>query len=107
MPKDLPTSAETAQAARWFAAQRRRLGSLEELDSYRHWSESAANRSALARLHALWADLGHAYAADEHSSIAPPSRKVAIAIGCIAAATLGLMCCVEGPFWTSLDWITR
>jgi hypothetical protein len=47
------------------------------------------------------------YAPAEHGAMARPSRKVALAIGCMAVAALGLMFCAGGPFWTSLDWTTR
>lgn len=108
MTQEFGTSPVSAQAARWFAAQLRRLASLEERESYRRWAENAANRRALARLHALWADLEHVYTgAEQHRRIAHPSRKVAIVTGCVAAATLCLLCFVGGPFWTTLDWTTR
>ena len=101
------TPSATAQAARWFAAQRRKLGTLEERESYRRWGENANNRRAVARMHALWADLGYIYVSEQHNNTAHPSGETAVAIGCVAATTLALMFYVRGPFWTSLDWITR
>lgn len=107
MTDPLQNSPASVQAARWFAAQRRKLGTLEERESYRRWAENQANRDALAKLHALWADLGRVQVDEPYCPTARPSFKVMIAIACIATATAGLMWGVEGPFWTCLNWTTR
>lgn len=91
------------EAARWFAALRRGVMTIQEHGEYERWIAAKANRAALTRMEEVWSGLE---SADPHPA-AHLGRKVMVAALC---ATLGmelLTLTSNSSFWTSLDWANR
>lgn len=103
------------QAARWFAALRRGVMSLEERDAYENWRRQSGNARAISDLERIWGALGMA---QDHFAGANAAPVRAAARGKVARSALLAVCAVSlgigilsysGPdrFWTTLDWTDR
>ena len=103
------------EAARWFAALRRGVMSLEERNAYEAWINDFANARAMDDMDRIWGALKHAQGHFDGANIAPaavPMRaKVArSALLAVCALSLGIgILSYSGPdrFWTALDWTDR
>lgn len=96
------------EAARWFAALRRGVMTIQEHEEYERWIAAKANRAALARMETVWSGVESA----NPRPVPHLGRKVMVAALC---ATLGMALLAfssnSGPgnsgFWNSLDWANR
>lgn len=92
------------EAARWFAALRRGVMTLEECVAYEQWQRLRENREALAAMGELWESL---------EGTVLPSRprtalKLAFAAICVLTLGTGIMSSASSAsFWTGLDWTNR
>jgi len=97
--------ADIDQAARWFAAQRRGVMSLEEQAARDAWLSSPENRKALSVLEKVWSVLE---TAPKPAMLPTRSRKLLLAAICVSCVVLGLASStMGGEFWSGLDWINR
>jgi len=92
------------EAARWFAALRRGVMTLEERQAFEHWQRQRENRDALAAMGALWQSL--------EGAVLPPRPRIALrlAFAAICVLTLGtgiLSSAKDASFWNGLDWTNR
>jgi transmembrane sensor len=105
----------TEEAARWFAARRRGVMTVEERDRYEIWARDAVNVSAMARLERTWAAVGVAEG-QLHKAVrrpAPPprsrlARSALLAAMCAVSLGIGVLSYSdETGFWTTLNWTDR
>jgi transmembrane sensor len=97
--------ADIDEAARWFAAQRRGVMSLDEQAAREAWLSSRENRKALSVIEGLWSALE---TAPKPAMLPPMSRKLLLAAICVSCLVLGLASSITGgEFWSGLDWINR
>jgi ferric-dicitrate binding protein FerR (iron transport regulator) len=102
------------EAARWFAILHRGVMTLEERFAYERWVADETHRLAMADMHRVWAlvEAGRGpirlVAARARGPVHSPSAR-RIMIGAMCAISVGLVAlsCVQVPFWTALDWVTR
>jgi len=103
------------EAARWFAARRRGMMTVEERDRYEIWTRDAVNVSAMARLERTWAAVGVAEG-QLHKAVrrpAPPprsrlARSALLAAMCAVSLGIGVLSYSdETGFWTTLNWTDR
>jgi ferric-dicitrate binding protein FerR (iron transport regulator) len=104
------------EAARWFAALRRGVMSLEERAAYQAWCRDRANRAAITELERTWDSLG---ALREHlgevtsatadaGAQARYGRPALVATMCAVSLVIGILSYSESSgFWTTLDWMAR
>jgi ferric-dicitrate binding protein FerR (iron transport regulator) len=100
-------------AARWFAARRRGVMTLEECAAHEKWLASGANRAAMTEMEGLWAALEGA--GERNSDIARDAElasqswhKIMVAVMCVISLGIGALSYTGNPsFWTSLDWTNR
>ena len=92
-------------AARWFAARRRGVMSVEERAAFDAWSAAPDNRSALRQMENIWAAVGDLGGIER----TPRKRNATVfAAMCVACVALGILTVETGsPFWTTLDWSDR
>jgi transmembrane sensor len=108
-------TANSEDAALWFARRRRGVMTLEERAAFESWRREPANAAAMAELEQVWATLQIA-----QGHIAPRAESVPVvrAPKIAAPALLAVMCAVSigigvisysgnHEFWTSLDWVDR
>jgi transmembrane sensor len=112
-PRPAPRQEE---AARWFAALRRGVMSLEERAAYDSWRRDRLNRAAFAELEQSWESLD---ALREHlidtgtdaaASKTPPrfGRPALVAAMCALSLVIGVLSySAHSSFWTTLDWTDR
>ncbi len=81
---DMRMPDRTEEAARWFAARRRGVMTVEERDRYETWARDAVNVSAMARLERTWAAVGVAEG-QLHKAVRRPA-PAAVANGPFRAA---------------------
>ncbi len=113
--RDMRTPDRLEEAARWFAARRRGVMTVEERDRYESWVRDAANVSALARLDRTWAAVGiaHDRLHDVAQRPAPPprsrlARSALLAAMCAVSLGIGVLSYSdETGFWTTLNWTDR
>jgi len=97
--------ADIDEAARWFAAQRRGVMSLDEQAARTAWLSSPENQKALLVMEKLWAALE---AAPKPAMLAAKSRNLLLAAICLSCLVIGLASSAAGSqFWSGLDWINR
>jgi transmembrane sensor len=91
------------EAARWFAALRRGVMTLEEREAFEQWQRRRENRDALAAMSELWRALDGA--------VLPPrpriALKLAFAVLCVLMLGTGILSSEGAAFWTGLDWTNR
>lgn len=103
-------------AARWFAALRRGVMSLEERAAYEAWRRDRRNAAAMAECEALWQALEavrmefpHAASTtvqDRHR--ARFGRPALVAAMCAVSLVIGALSYGgHSAFWTTLDWTDR
>jgi ferric-dicitrate binding protein FerR (iron transport regulator) len=105
------------EAARWFAALRRGMMTLEERAAYDAWRSHARNAAALAEFERVWEALELVRdrycdsAADIH---ARPRRSRKFARSALVAAMCAVFLVIgvlsysgDSQFWTALDWTAR
>lgn len=91
------------EAARWFAALRRGVMTIQEHHEYERWIAVRANRAALARMEDVWSGVESA-----NPRPAPHlGRKVMVAALCATLGMALLSLTSNSGFWTSLDWANR
>jgi ferric-dicitrate binding protein FerR (iron transport regulator) len=104
------------EAARWFAASRRGVMTIEERAAYAAWRSDAANAAAIAEFERVWDALE--LVRDRYSegtiegAAAPRSRRFVrpalVAAMCAVSLVIGVLSYSGGtPFWTALDWTDR
>jgi len=101
------------EAARWFAALRRGVMSLEERAAYNGWIAEPKHAAKLRELESTWALLEMA-GPRLTGSAAPrprrprPARAMMLAVACVASLGIGVMSYGgDTQFWTTLDWSNR
>ena len=112
---DMRASDRLEEAARWFAALRRGVMTVEDRARYENWVRDAANRSAMARLEGTWAALGVAedrLQAAVRRPAPPPrarfARSALVAAMCVVSLGIGVLSYSdETGFWTTLNWTDR
>jgi ferric-dicitrate binding protein FerR (iron transport regulator) len=104
------------EAARWFAALRRGVMSVEECEAYEDWRRDRANRSVFAELEHTWNALEgvkeHLAGAGARSSRPSASRTFGrpalVAAMCAVSLVIGVLSYSgHSSFWTTLDWTDR
>jgi transmembrane sensor len=101
------------EAARWFAAKRRGVMTVEERAACAQWLRDPENAAAMTELDRVWAIVGVAErdlrGADEMP--AKPNRAVRSAlVAAMCAVSIGIAALSYGGnpnFWTTLDWTDR
>jgi ferric-dicitrate binding protein FerR (iron transport regulator) len=105
-----------AAAARWFAAQRRGVMSIEEREALDHWRRDGRNAAAMADIERRWEMLKSLErefsdgAALPAASVARrnPARPMLVAAVCALSLVIGALSYGgHSAFWTTLDWTDR
>jgi transmembrane sensor len=110
-------TANMDEAARWFAALRRGMMTLDERAAFRLWRSDPANEALFAELGTIWESLGAVRPADFASfgRAGGPRRRGAVVRSAVAGAVFAAMLAGAGslphlgsaPSWTELDWWSR
>jgi transmembrane sensor len=108
-------SSRQEEAARWFAASRRGVMTLEERAAYAAWRSDAANTAAIAEFQRLWDALELVKERYCEGAIAAAprmrgrfARPALVAALCALSLVIGVLSYRGGtPFWTALDWTDR
>lgn len=83
---------------------------LEERAAYEQWLADETHPPAMAEMQRVWEVLGPSRGSIRVES-APahvdPARRIMVAAMCVISLGLLALSCVQTPFWTSLDWVTR
>lgn len=105
------------EAARWFAASRRGVMTLEERAAYAAWRSKPANAAAFAEFERVWDALElvrDRYSDDDAaagSSASPRvrfARPALVAAMCAVSLVIGVLSYSgDSQFWTVLDWTAR
>ena len=105
------------EAARWFAATRRGVMSLEERAAYAAWRKDRANAAAIAEFERVWQALelvrdryldGVAGREVQRSVQRRFSRPALVAAMCAVSLVIGVLSYSgDSHFWTALDWTDR
>ena len=112
-PEDM--SRET-DAARWFAAQRRGVMSIEERAAFEAWRRDSRNAAAMAAMERSWEMLKALESEFAEGAAVPaaavarhhPARPVLVAAVCALSLVIGaLSYSGHSAFWTTLDWTDR
>lgn len=100
-------------AARWFAASRRGVMTLEERAAFELWMKTPANAAAIDELRRTWDTLEKLRPKVSQTS-APkakprrPARAIMLAVACVASLGIGVLSYDnDAQFWTTLDWSNR
>ena len=103
------------EAARWFAARRRGVMSVDERALYEGWLDDAHNVSAMNRVERAWSMLDAAHGL--FPDTAPPSesrprsrfaRPALMAAMCVVTLGIGVLSYSDHTgFWTALNWTDR
>jgi transmembrane sensor len=110
------TASRHEEAARWFAALRRGVMSLDERAAYEDWRRDRANRAAFAELEQTWDSLDairphlvEASTAMVTARVHPRlSRPALVAAMCAVSLVIGVLSYSgHSSFWTVLDWTAR
>jgi len=113
---DVTSSARRQEAARWFAASRRGVMSLEERAAYARWRSDAANAATLAEFEQVWhavqqqgvASGSHAEAVSLPQRGKRLARPALVAAMCAVSLVIGVLSYSgDSQFWTALDWTAR
>ena len=103
-------------AARWFAARRRGVMTVEERARYQAWVSDPGNASAMARLDRAWSVAGAVEdrlleRAKGGSALQPRSRlarSALLAAMCVVSLGIGVLSYSDDTgFWTTLNWTDR
>lgn len=105
------------EAARWFAATRRGVMSLEERAAYAAWRSNRVNAAAMADFERVWQSLElvrDRYSDDvpdravQHSPQRWFARPALVAAMCAVSLVIGVLSYSgDSHFWTALDWTDR
>lgn len=103
------------EAARWFAARRRGVMTVEERDRYKAWSADPGNAAAIMRLNRTWSALGVAEDRLDDAlreSVPQPrsryARSALLAAMCVVSLGIGVLSYSDDTgFWTTLNWTDR
>jgi ferric-dicitrate binding protein FerR (iron transport regulator) len=103
------------EAARWFAARRRGVMTVEERARYQAWFGDPANASAMAQLDRAWSALGAVEdrLLDAMREPAPQprsryARSALLAAMCVVSLGIGVLSYSDDTgFWTTLNWTDR
>jgi ferric-dicitrate binding protein FerR (iron transport regulator) len=103
------------EAARWFAARRRGVMTVEERALYEDWVSDVNNVSAIARMEQAWKALGVAEHRMQGVGKVPslPSRSrlarpALLAAMCVVSLGIGVLSYADDTgFWTTLNWTDR
>ena len=114
---DATSSIQRQEAARWFAASRRGVMSLEERAAYARWRSDAANAATLAEFEQVWhaveqiqgvASGSHAEAVTLPQRGKRFARPALVAAMCAVSLVIGVLSYSgDSQFWTALDWTAR
>jgi len=112
---DMRTLDRTQEAARWFAARRRGVMTVEERARFQAWAVDPANRTAMARLDKAWSALGAVedQLLDAIREPAPQprsrfARSALLAAMCAVSLGIGILSYSDDTgFWTTLNWTDR
>ncbi len=105
-----------AAAARWFAAQRRGVMSIEERAAFESWRRDTRNAAAMAAMERSWEMLKALEGEFAEGAAMPapsiarrhPARPVLVAAACALSLVIGaLSYSGHSAFWTTLDWTDR
>jgi ferric-dicitrate binding protein FerR (iron transport regulator) len=87
---------------------------LEERATYERWVADETHRLAMADMHRVWSlvEAGRGpiqpVSARARGSIqSPTARRIMLGAMCAISVGLVALSCVQVPFWTALDWVTR
>ncbi|HVZ27193.1 MAG TPA: DUF4880 domain-containing protein [Rhizomicrobium sp.] len=95
----------TEEAARWFAALRRGVMSLEERAAYEAWVALPENKRAMEGMKALWASLE---GTPKPAALPRHLRRALVsAIFVSSLAVTAISVAGNSHFWTALDWTNR
>jgi transmembrane sensor len=101
------------QAARWFAAVRRGVMTVDDRSAFDAWRSERKNADALSEMEATWAlleSLAPAATRNVAASVrrSHPARAMMFAVACVASLGIGVMSYGgDSQFWTTLDWSNR
>lgn len=103
------------EAARWFAARRRGVMTVDERALYESWIGEADNVAAMARFEHTWRTLGTAEhrmnRAGRITASVPRSRlarPALLAAMCVVSLGIGVLSYSDDTgFWTTLNWTDR
>lgn len=103
------------EAARWFAARRRGVMTVEERALYEAWIGDPGNVSAMDRLERAWAMLGMAGHGAQSATLGPKAprrsrlaRPALLAAMCVVSLGIGVLSYSDDTgFWTTLNWTDR
>jgi ferric-dicitrate binding protein FerR (iron transport regulator) len=112
---DIGAQDRLQEAARWFAARRRGVMTVEERALYEVWVSDAHNSSAMTRLEQAWAmvgavehhmrETGQTPSAPQRSRLARPALLAAM---CVVSLGIGVLSYADDTgFWTTLNWTDR
>ena len=112
---DMRASDRLEEAARWFAARRRGVMTVEERDRYEAWAADPGNAAAIARLNRVWSTLSVAEdRLDEAMRERAPqprsrlARSALLAAMCVVSLGIGVLSYSDDTgFWTTLNWTDR
>ena len=112
---DMRAPDRTQDAARWFAARRRGVMTVEDRARYQAWIGDPANASAMSRLDRTWSALGavEGQLLDAIRDPAPRSRSryarsALLAAMCAVSLGIGVLSYSDDTgFWTTLNWTDR
>ena len=112
---DTRASDRTQEAARWFAARRRGVMTVEERARYQAWIGDPANASAMTWLDRAWSTLGAVEDRLLHATREPApqprsrlARSALLAAMCAVSLGIGVLSYSDDTgFWTTLNWTDR
>lgn len=109
-------AAREEEAARWFAALRRGVMSVEEREAFEVWRRDRQNRSTFAEIERNWQALeplrdcfaGMGKDAEYATGRAKFARPALVAAMCAVSLFIGVLSYTGNEsFWTTLDWTAR
>jgi ferric-dicitrate binding protein FerR (iron transport regulator) len=114
---DVTSATRRQEAARWFAASRRGVMSIEERAAYARWRSDAVNAATLAEFEQVWHAVdkiqglvagGHPEAATLPQRGTRFARPALVAAMCAVSLAIGVLSYSgDSQFWTALDWTAR